>query len=162
MRIIILTTIISSAMLVAAFATKKDKGQLPAYYRCGDAQSIDQSLFTPLDNQVHFIFEPDLKLDTSELNYMDWFGIHGNNFFTAYLVNTTDSTFHATRQDGSLMMIQEAKDENGEWQPIEYWIPSGCGNSYFDPLRLDPNEYAKVAIIKYSGRFETKLRLKFK
>ncbi len=160
--LLIITLMSSAALLGSAEETKKEKGQLPAYYGCGNAETIDRTLFTPEENSVHFIFDQKISPDTSEIRHMDWFRLHDDNYFTAYLVNTTDTTFHAKRQDGSLIMIQEAKDENGEWKPIEFWIPSGCGNSYFNPLELAPNEFAKVAIVKYSGRFQTELRLKFK
>lgn len=155
--------VITLASTLALFGfvseTKKTKGQLPAYYSCLNGQPIDRSLFTPKGNEVYFVFNQDLNADTSDFNYINWYGVH-DDFFTAYLVNTTDTTFHARRQDGSLVMIQEAKNEAGEWKPIEFWIPSGCGNSYFDPLELKPNEFAEVAIVRYSGRFKTQLRLK--
>lgn len=162
MKTLLVISIISTLSFVGFVSeNKKEKEQTPAYYSCQDGQRIDRSLFTPKDNEVYFIFNQTLTADTSEFRYIDWFGLH-DDFFVAYLVNTTDSTFHATRQDGSLVMIQEAKDKDGSWRPIEYWIPSGCGNSYFDPLNLSPNEFAKVAIVKYSGSFQTQLRLKFK
>lgn len=84
------------------------------------------------------------------------------NYFMAYLVNTSDSAFIAKRQDGSLIMIQEAMDDNGEWKPIEYWVNSGCGNSYHHPLKLDPGKYVMIPIKQYQGKFKTRFRLKLK
>ena len=60
------------------------------------------------------------------------------------------------------MMIQEALDEDSLWKPIEYWVYSGCGNSYFNPLNLNPYTYLMVPIRKYFGEYKTKMRLKLK
>ncbi|MCB9195074.1 MAG: hypothetical protein H6600_09450 [Flavobacteriales bacterium] len=151
----------SLALLGFVSETKKAKGQLPAYYACLNGKTIDKKLFDTKPDQIQFIVDPDLKTDSTEFKYINWHGLH-DDFFIAYLANTTDTLFKATRQDGSLIMIQEAQNEKGEWKPIEYWVPSGCGNSYFDPLELKPNHFAKVAIVKYSGSFKTQLRLKLR
>lgn len=57
--------------------------------------------------------------------------------------------------------IQEAKDKNGDWKPIEcYYNFGGCGNpeSYF--YKLIPNNYMGYPVIKYNGDFKTKIRIK--
>lgn len=113
--------------------------------------------------KLHFAFDQNKTPNGEQLYGLYWSGKKDlDNYFTGYLVNTTDSTQRITRQDGSLMMIQEAQNEQGEWQPIEYWVRSGCGNSYFDPLILGKNQYAMFAIRKYSGDYKTKIRLKIK
>ncbi|CAG5082631.1 hypothetical protein [Parvicella tangerina] len=152
----------SLSLSTSEASTKKVKGNVPAYYRCGNAHPIDRTLFTPERDKVQFIFDQDKYPDTTDIGFVNWFQKDDPDYFTAYLVNTTDTTFNAERQDGSLIMIQEAQNKEGDWQPIEYWIYSGCGNSYFNPLVLEPHEYAEVAIVKYHGKFETKMRLKFK
>ncbi len=62
-------------------------------------------------------------------------------------------------QDGSLVMIQEAKDSVGNWNPIEYFNYSGCGNSYTHKNIL-PGTHLKSKIAIYSGDFRTSLRVK--
>lgn len=57
-------------------------------------------------------------------------------------------------------MIQEAKDIDGVWKPIEFHtpMPSCTPNEYF--FKSKPKTYDGIAIIKYHGSFKTKLRVK--
>jgi hypothetical protein len=133
-----------------------------AYYHCSWPLYLDsiQNFWKP--HQVYFHFRKDIK--PTDLKFS--FGFESiiqkpENYFTAYLVNTTDTLFTAEMQDGSVMMIQEAMDENGNWKPIEYWINSGCGNSY-NTLTLKAGKYVVIPIKKYHGDFKTKMRLKLK
>lgn len=59
-----------------------------------------------------------------------------------------------------IRFIQEAKNKNGEWNPIEYYytLPSCIGNNHF--LALDKKKYFSLPIMKYHGSFKTKLRVK--
>jgi hypothetical protein len=57
--------------------------------------------------------------------------------------------------------IQEAKDINGNWKPIEcYYNFGGCGNpeSYYH--KLVSNKYIIFPVIKYYGNLKTKIRVK--
>ena len=62
---------------------------------------------------------------------------------------------------GDFIMIQEAKDIDGKWKPIEfrYWMQS-CVPGSFDFV-LYPKKYLATSIIKYHGKFKTKIRVKF-
>lgn len=79
--------------------------------------------------------------------------------YPVYIVNPTNKTIRVEEQDGRLMIIQEAKDKNGNWKPIEFWQFSSCGNSY-GGIALKPNSYIFTKIVAYRGEFETTLRLK--
>ena len=139
-----------------------EKGNQQAYYECTNPLGIDSNVFVPQKGKVYFHFET--KESPSHKDFADfvWYDkAKPTDYFTAYLVNTSDSSFRAKRQDGSLIMIQEALNEDGKWLPIEYWVYSGCGNSYFDPLELNPGNYVMIPIKKYLGNFETKIRLRF-
>lgn len=61
-----------------------------------------------------------------------------------------------------ISLIQQAKDKDGKWQPIEYFanFPS-CIPSPFCQEHL-PKQYTAKAIIKYNGDFKTKIRVKVK
>jgi len=74
--------------------------------------------------------------------------------------NTADTLSVTTHIGGTLIGIQEAKDEKGNWRPIEYWFNDRCDNS-FDNIQLAPNEYLNFYIPRYYGSFKTKLRLRF-
>ncbi len=80
--------------------------------------------------------------------------------FPIYLAKTSeDKTAIIETQDASLMMVTEAKDEHGNWKPLEYWSHSWCGNSYIS-FELKPQHFAFTRGIKCSGDFYTTCRLK--
>lgn len=137
------------------------KGNQRAYYQCGAQQPIDSKIIKVNEGQLQYQFFPNQKMSATEIEPFGWMD-KNSNYFKAYLINATKDTIIATRQDGSLIIIQEALNEKGEWKPIEYWVHSGCGNSYFDPLRLDPGNFVLVPIKKYTGNYQTKIRLKWK
>src|SRR5690606_25952649 len=76
-----------------------------------------------------------------------------------FITNNSKDTIFLDYQDLNAFIIQEAMDENGNWKPIEYWQYSWCGNSY-DATGLLPNQFIVIKINKYSGNFETLLRVK--
>lgn len=77
------------------------------------------------------------------------------------ICNTGIEKILLEQQDKKLTMIQEAKDELGNWRPIEYWIFPRCGYSRA-PIELLPNDLILTRIIRYKGDFETDLRLKLR
>jgi len=138
------------------------KGNQRAFYVCSEPMDIDSTKIDLKSDKIYFHFN--VKDSPKNLKSMGfaWLKDNPDGYFTGYLVNTMGATFSAERQDGSLIMIQEALDKDGNWKPIEYWVYSGCGNSYFNPLKLDSGKYVMIPIKKYSGKFKTKIRLKFK
>jgi hypothetical protein len=76
-----------------------------------------------------------------------------------FIINMGDSAHYMQVQDSRVCMIQEAKNQNGEWKPIEYWTHSWCGNSYYS-FDIPPNYCAVTKIPIYKGNFETEMRLK--
>lgn len=149
-------------VLFTSFLHVQEKGTQKALYKCTDPALIDSTLFDVQAGKIYFSFNQKLKPKGLKAKGFVWLEDEPKAYFTAYLINTSDSSFKADRQDGSLIMIQEAMDKEGKWQPIEYWVYSGCGNSYFYPLDLASGKYVMIPIKKYSGRFKTKLRLKMK
>lgn len=77
------------------------------------------------------------------------------------IINLGKSTIWLVQQDLKIQMIQEAKDRNGNWKPIEFWNYSRCGHSYGN-LILKSNEIAIFKVLRYSGDFQTEIRLKIK
>lgn len=82
------------------------------------------------------------------------------NRYSIYILNKTNDSITISKQDWSLYLIQEAKDKNGNWKPIEYWQYATCGNSYLSN-KLEPNGVLKTESIAYNGNFETEIRFKF-
>ncbi|RKS01416.1 hypothetical protein [Flavobacterium sp. 102] len=59
-------------------------------------------------------------------------------------------------------MIQEAKDSDGKWKPIEFIKRLGIASCIPSPSPLlFSKKYMGSSIIKYHGDFKTKLRVKF-
>ena len=79
--------------------------------------------------------------------------------YPIYLVNLSNKFAEVEAQDGSLMMVLEAKNKDGLWLPIEYWSNSWCGNSYHSYL-VPPRHMILAKGIKYTGSFTTTTRLK--
>jgi hypothetical protein len=61
------------------------------------------------------------------------------------------------------LLIQEARDEHGQWKPIErefgYSGYCGCG---FRDYHLEPGRYWELAAPRYVGPFKTKLRFRLR
>ena len=85
--------------------------------------------------------------------------IENDSIFSIYLKNNKTEVLKLSAQDSHLQLIQEAKDTNGNWKPIEYWRFSTCGNSYRSEL-IEPGKIIKTESRKYSGKFKTEVRFK--
>jgi hypothetical protein len=137
-------------------------GAQSAFYECSVPLPLDPGKFNARPGQLYFQFDTASHPKGLKALKFTWLPDEPTGYFTAFLINTTDSILNARQQDGSLIMIQEALNTKGEWAPIEYWTYSGCGNSYFSRLVLPPGQCALLPIRQYSGPFLTKLRLKWK
>ena len=73
--------------------------------------------------------------------------------------NVTLDTILLPIQDESLIAILEAKDLKNEWQPIQFWPISGCGNSYYSRSIL-PGKSIQFTVHNDFGSIETSMRLK--
>ncbi|MGV8993484.1 MAG: hypothetical protein ACOH1O_05230 [Flavobacterium sp.] len=86
--------------------------------------------------------------------------ITNDTIVSLYLKNNLKDSLNLSKQDWRLYLIQEAKDENGKWKPIEYWSYSWCGNSYLSE-KIESGKIIKTDTEKYNGTFETVVRFKF-
>ena len=59
-------------------------------------------------------------------------------------------------------LIQEAKDTDGNWKPIEYIYSLPLDIIDYSCTVLSPKKYLATSIIKYHGDFKTKLRVKIR
>lgn len=78
---------------------------------------------------------------------------------SVFVKNNSKDSISLSHQDYSLYLLQEAKDENGLWQPIEYWESSSCGNS-FGQIRIAPYGIIETNSERYHGDFKTTIRFK--
>ncbi len=74
-----------------------------------------------------------------------------------HLQNGTRKTLSFSASDSRINIVQEARNENGDWMPIEYLPSSWCGNSYHNVF-LAQREYWVFVAPRYTGVIETKLR----
>ncbi len=98
----------------------------------------------------------------TELQLAEWLDSHIVTVaaFPVYIINRSATTSSIRFFDGiNSDMIQEAKDKNGNWRPIEYLTYGWCGNAHGDFLML-PDSYYIIAACKYSGDFDTELRIR--
>ena len=80
--------------------------------------------------------------------------------FPIYVANMSENQYATLEvQDGSMMIVVEAVNTEGQWRPIEYWSHSWCGNSYFT-LMIPPKHMLMTRGVKCSGDFVTTCRLK--
>lgn len=131
-------------------------------YDCSRPQVVSGLVKPQKKSAVYFQFEKqEFHKNLKSLGFRFLEG-KPEDYFMAYLLNTgpTDTLFEL--QDGSLFIIQEALNKDGNWVPIEHWRYSTCGNSYHMSLHLKSNTAVRVPIKIYSGTFETKIRLKIK
>ena len=82
-----------------------------------------------------------------------------DSLYSIYVFNKTTDSLKISSQDWHLFLIQEAKNQNGDWKPIEYWKYSWCGNSYLSD-KLEPYGILKTETEVYNGNFETQIRFK--
>ncbi|WP_146185032.1 hypothetical protein [Flavobacterium pallidum] len=85
--------------------------------------------------------------------------------YPVLIFNPSQQTAYVS--EGNFMhfqMIQEALDSDGKWKPIDFqWSDDGGGcipiNLHY---KLLPRHYIGASVIKYSGDFKTKIRVKMK
>lgn len=108
-------------------------------------------------------YKKELKIivDTTQLIFKEALNYSGFRFARAhpvFMLNETDTDLSIGF--GSLIyMILEAKNENGEWKPIERQDYYFCGAGIYNYI-LKKDKLCVTSVYKYSGSFKTKLRLK--
>ena len=76
---------------------------------------------------------------------------------TLFLVNGTNKTSRFSATDSRIGIVQEAKDKDGCWKPIEHLPSSWCGNSYHSVF-LEPKDCWVFSTPRYEGSIKTALR----
>lgn len=88
--------------------------------------------------------------------------LNNNKKIEILVFNNTSDTVNLTIQDGSFQCLLEAKNQQGEWQEIEYWLFSKCGNSYYNIKFLPQQANSFVFEIPRRGLYSTQLRFKMR
>lgn len=77
-----------------------------------------------------------------------------------WLLNNSADVITIGTQDASLFCVLQAQDKEKQWQPIQYWQFSKCGNSYVAQFLLPKERICFLAKSHQQGNFKTKLRYK--
>ncbi|MEQ9217742.1 MAG: hypothetical protein RLO17_06865 [Cyclobacteriaceae bacterium] len=100
----------------------------------------------------------------SEITFLSKYYKPPKKIVDAYPVlieNISDTVRNVETLEGWIFILQEAKDKEGNWRPIEYIdYRAVCGNSHGNEKIL-PDEYLISKIYRYNGNFQTKLRVRF-
>ncbi|NJO03348.1 MAG: hypothetical protein HC880_18165 [Bacteroidia bacterium] len=121
-----------------------------AWYRYFDVKDAESQASIPKNSSrqaLQFVMLPVSELD---------------EFIQLRLMNGSANAINIRTQDGSLIMIQEAKNVQGVWQPIEYWDYDWGFGSYFEDLILEAGQSVLITAPRPQGNFETDIRFKLK
>lgn len=119
----------------------------PAWYRFFDEQKNIKPIEASTSQNLGFVFIKDKE---------------DGEFFHFRLVNLSEEALSIRTQDGSLIMIREAKNPQGQWQPIEYWDYDWGFGSYFEQFQLEPEQSISLTAPHFDGDYETEIRFKLK
>lgn len=140
--------------------------------------SVDNMLAVDTAKLLPFFFKPDFITDTvlqdgrplkivpfknslftDTTKYSNKTELYKSLCFKVY--SPDDSSFILETQDGRIPAIIEAKNDKGEWKPIEFFVHSFCGNSNVNFL-VPKQHYAFLKASYFIGDYKTTLRLKVK
>jgi hypothetical protein len=104
-----------------------------------------------------------IVVDTdTEICKADYYTCDDSNFLfkaTPIFIKNVSKDTITVGYNNFLSFELEAIDDNGDWKIIERRIPAGCGNE-MTYISILPGDIVISSVIKYSGGFETMLRLK--
>jgi hypothetical protein len=83
-----------------------------------------------------------------------------NGLFPVYIINASSKPRELIAEEGSIIMIQEAKDEKGNWRPIEYWQIKDPYIKARHLKTLEPGSMLEVGVPRYQGDYKTTLRMR--
>lgn len=126
---------------------EEDTSLKPAWYQYYEIRKFSEPLPKEKVEKVYF------HIDTQN---------SPADFFKVNLVNTSAQPLSIKTQNGSLIMIQEAKNLKGEWKPIEYWLYDWGDGSFFNKQNLEAGNSITFYAPRYKGKFETDIRFKLK
>jgi len=128
------------------------------------ASGQDKTMSINRNNIVeNFRTSENLKLEFNILNSKSDILLIARKFndtlVSIYIRNNKKESLNLALQDQHVFLIQEAKNQDGEWQPIEFWGFAWCGNSY-NERKLGPGQIIQTKSTLYSGKFKTQIRFK--
>lgn len=86
--------------------------------------------------------------------------LNNRDHYRVWLLNNSTDTIALATQDESLICILQAQNAYKQWQPVQFWRFSGCGNSNIAAYLLPKEHISFLAKIRRHGNFKTALRYK--
>ena len=129
----------------------------------GKIEDIPLKVLVDTLSSVQIPFYPDIPVNLPGSQIPEWVEKNRRmvNAYPVYIWNSTNKITSIPVQGVTTEIIQEAKDEKGNWLPIEYRVSGLCDDGMCDYI-LESNYYVVTTVYKYSGEFETDLRVKFR
>ena len=111
--------------------------------------NLEAAKFHKLVQKVHYD-----KVDVFNKDYV--------KSYPVLIYNNGNENSYIYDSPNGIQMIQEAKDIDGVWKPIEFMFNFPYSIIYYNFYELKPKNYLGTSIIKYKGDFKTKIRVKLK
>lgn len=128
------------------------------------AQNLSTEMFTNQNSiDYHFVADQNIKklFPKNEKNLIQLIiNTENDSIYSIYIKNNHNKNIKLIPQDNSLYLIQEALTKDKQWQPIEFWGYSTCGNSYDKTIDFLPHYIMRLSSQRYSGEFQTRIRFK--
>jgi hypothetical protein len=86
--------------------------------------------------------------------------LNNQGSYRVWLLNNSADTIALATQDASLICVLQAQNACRQWQAVEFWRSSGCGNSNIAKYLLPQEPISFLAKSPRHGNFKTTLRYK--
>jgi hypothetical protein len=86
--------------------------------------------------------------------------LNNQGHYRVWLLNNSADTVVLATQDASLVCVLQAKNARKQWQTVQFWRFSGCGNSNIAKYLLPQEHISFLAKTPRHGNFKTALRYK--
>ncbi len=120
-------------------------------------------IYVDTTNLIEVPYYAKIPNSVEGIDIINWSDTHKKQVvaYPVYIINKLDKSTSIPVRGIATEMIQEAKNENGDWRPIEYRVRNFCGLGYREYI-LKHNYFVISSIYKYTGNFSTELRIKFR
>jgi len=86
--------------------------------------------------------------------------LNNKGSYRVWLMNNSADTIALATQDASLVCILQARNSHNQWQPVQFWQFSGCGNSNTARYLLPKEHISFLTKVPRHGNLKTTLRYK--
>jgi len=126
-------------------------------------KNVPLEVFVDTSSSMRMPFYPDIPEDLPGSQASEWMDKNKKivSGYPVYIRNLTNEITSIPVTGVATEIIQEAKDENGNWRPIEFWLGGFCGLGTWSYI-LKPGYFIITSVYQYHGEFKTEMRIKFR